>query len=405
MLKKTVKIFVFCAVFLTGFGVYVTTQIPHSLYCSQGENPHIASLPMVSLVPQNQTGTVAANSSGQSLCYRAKLFGVVPVKTVSVTKDDRRSVLVAGTPFGIKMFSDGAMVVGFADIATSQGYRCPAQAAGIKTGDVIVGINGITTRSNDDVERIIAQSGSAPLQITLLRDEERMTVTVLPATDVTTGSLRTGMWVRDSSAGVGTMTFYDVNKGMFAGLGHGIKDTDTQKDIRLLSGEIVPVKITGLAPSRNGQAGELKGIFTSNFATGRIMANSANGVYGNVFSVPEGSIMQVAQPQEIQVGAAQMVTTIEGSVPKKYDIVIEKISLNSTNHNKNMIIRITDRELLDKTGGIVQGMSGSPIIQNGRLVGAVTHVFVNQVTRGYAVFAQNMVESMDSAQKEYSAAG
>ena len=168
---------------------------------------------------------------------------------------------------------------------------------------------------------------------------------------------------------------------------------------------MVNVRITGCIPSANGEAGELKGVFTSQFATGRVWANSANGVYGSVFSPPADNMMQVASPAEVQTGPATILTTIEGTKPKEYDIVIEKIALTGSNQNKNMVIRITDEELLERTGGIVQGMSGSPIIQNGKLVGAVTHVFVNQVTRGYAVFAQNMVFSMDNAQKVQDAAG
>ena len=195
------------------------------------------------------------------------------------------------------------------------------------------------------------------------------------------------------------MTFYDLNKGMFAGLGHGIKDTDTQQDIRLLSGEIVPVSIMGLTKSKNGETGELKGTFLTDIPIGKVLANSINGVYGTIFMPPADNMMAVASPQEITVGEAYILTTINGTKAKKYDIVIEKIALTGSNQNKNLVIRITDPELLSLTGGIVQGMSGSPIVQNGKLVGAVTHVFVNQVERGYGVFAQNMIFSMDNAEK------
>ena len=258
---------------------------------------------------------------------------------------------------------------------------------------------------NRELEKYIVENGGSAVSITFLRDGVQMTADLTPVTDADTGVYRTGMWVRDSSAGVGTMTFYDVQQGMFAGLGHGIKDTDTQKDIPLLSGEIVPVRITGYTPSANGEAGELKGVFISDFPAGRVWANSTNGVYGSIFAPPADNMMQVASPGEIAAGAATILTTIDGTKPKEYDIVIEKVSLTGSNHSKNMVIRITDPELLEKTGGIVQGMSGSPIIQNGKLAGAVTHVFVNQVSRGYGVFAQNMVFSMDNARKVHSAAG
>ncbi|MEG0090598.1 MAG: SpoIVB peptidase S55 domain-containing protein, partial [Oscillospiraceae bacterium] len=208
--------------------------------------------------------------------------------------------------------------------------------------------------------------------------------------------LRTGMWVRDSSAGVGTMTFYDTQRNLFAGLGHGIKDADTQKDIRLLSGEIVPVKIIGLVKSKNGETGELKGAFLTSFPSGKVLMNKDSGVYGQIFSAVNENMMEIASPQEVLPGKAYILTTISGTKPKQYEIIIEKVSLTSQNINKNMVIRITDPELLALTGGIVQGMSGSPIVQNGKLVGAVTHVFVNQVERGYGIFAQNMMFTLDA---------
>lgn len=401
MLRKYIKSFVFAAALSAAFALYVGSRIPDSLYFTQGSSVEIKSLPIVTLETENTSAARAVGTTSGNLRYTAKLFGTIPLKTVNVSFSPVRKVAVAGTPFGIKMFSDGVMVVGFSDIETPFGYKSPAQAADIRTGDVIIKFNDTKIESIDDVENYIKQNGNKSITAVFLRDNVEMSAEFTPVLDITTGSYRTGMWVRDSSAGVGTMTFYDIQKGMFAGLGHGIKDADTQKDIRLLSGEIVPVKIMGITKSHNGQAGELKGTFISSFPTGKILANSTNGVYGNMFSVPEGNIMEVAAPQDITVGAAQIMTTINGTKPQKYDIVIEKIVLSGSNQNKNMVIRITDPELLAQTGGIVQGMSGSPIIQNGKLVGAVTHVFVNQVERGYAVFAQNMLDSLDNADKVY----
>ncbi|MBR5305738.1 MAG: SpoIVB peptidase [Oscillospiraceae bacterium] len=403
MLKRCTKIFFAAAVTLALFSAYIRGLVPGDMYFLKGSSLGIKSLPMVTLVQRE--GPSAAANSAQQLTYTAKLFGVIPLRTVNVSTQPGRMVSVAGTPFGIKMFSDGVMVVGFSDIQTARGIRCPAKEAQLKAGDVIIKLNGEKVKSNSNVENYIVEKGENPIAVTFLRDGIQMETQLVPLFDTSAGIFRTGMWVRDSSAGVGTMTFYDVQKGMFAGLGHGIKDTDTQKDIRLLSGEIVNVRITGCIPSANGQAGELKGVFTSQFPTGRVWANSTNGVYGSIFSPPTDNMMQVASPAQIQTGPATILTTIEGTKPKEYEIVIEKVALTSSNQSKNMVIRITDKELLEKTGGIVQGMSGSPIIQNGRLVGAVTHVFVNQVTRGYAVFAQNMVFSMDNAQKVHKSAG
>ncbi|MBQ6928976.1 MAG: SpoIVB peptidase [Oscillospiraceae bacterium] len=401
MLKKTARISVIMLGLTVIFGFYIHSLVPDTLYFTKEEDTAIKSLPMVSLAPKAVFGSRSVQNGDAPLEYTARLFGIVPIKTVNVAYTDQRVVAVAGTPFGIKMFSDGVMVVGFSDIPTTTGYQCPAKLAGLKMGDVILAFNGTQPKTNDDVEDFIIKNADRPIDVTFLRDSKEYSTTLVPVMDSDTGVYRTGMWVRDSSAGVGTMTFYDLAKGMFAGLGHGIKDTDTQQDIRLLSGEIVPVSIMGLIKSKNGETGELKGTFLTDIPMGRVLANSANGVYGTIFMPPADNVMPVASPQEITAGEAYILTTINGTKAKKYDIVIEKVALTSSNQNKNLVIRITDPQLLGLAGGIVQGMSGSPIIQNGKLVGAVTHVFVNQVERGYGVFAQNMLFSMDNAEKVY----
>ena len=401
MLKKTARISVIMLGLTVIFGFYINSLVPDTLYFTKDEDTAIKSLPMVSLAPKAVFGSRSVQNGDAPLEYTARLFGIVPIKTVNVAYTDQRVVAVAGTPFGIKMFSDGVMVVGFSDIPTTTGYQCPAKLAGLKMGDVILAFNGTQPRTNDDVEDFIIKNADRPIDVTFLRDSKEYSTTLVPVMDSDTGVYRTGMWVRDSSAGVGTMTFYDLAKGMFAGLGHGIKDTDTQQDIRLLSGEIVPVSIMGLIKSKNGETGELKGTFLTDIPMGKVLANSANGVYGTIFMPPADNVMPVASPQEITAGEAYILTTINGTKAKKYDIVIEKVALTSSNQNKNLVIRITDPQLLGLAGGIVQGMSGSPIIQNGKLVGAVTHVFVNQVERGYGVFAQNMLFSMDNAEKVY----
>ena len=369
--------------------------IPDALYFNHGQEISIKSLPMITF-KQSKSNTSAVSRNGSGINYEAMLLGMFPVKSVAVTNTDERYVSVSGEPFGIKMFSDGVMVVGFSDILTPTGYQNPAKLVGLKMGDIIVSMNGQQTKTKEDVEKIIKKYAQNPINVVYLRDEVEYNLTLMAVFDVSTNTYRTGMWVRDSSAGIGTMTFYDVNKSLFAGLGHGIKDVDTQQEIRLLSGEIVPVKITGLVKSKDGSAGELKGTFLTTFANGRVLLNKETGVYGKAFSPSSDNLMPVATPQEITTGKAYIYTTINGTTPKRYEIEIEKISLTAQNQNKNMVIRITDPELLALTGGIVQGMSGSPIVQNGKLVGAVTHVFVNQVNRGYGIFAQNMIATMDS---------
>ena len=322
---------------------------------------------------------------------------IVPVKTVRAQVVERRVVQVCGTPFGIKMFANGAMVVGFSDIYTSTGYQNPAKTAGLRMGDVITSIAGRDTKTNEDVAAALQGLAGAPAEVVYVRDGVEKSVLLTAVKDSTTDSWRTGMWVRDSSAGIGTLTFVDNTTGTFAGLGHSIHDVDTGTTISLLKGEIVPVEITGAVAGSAGSPGELKGRFLTSVPTGTITVNGETGVYGSVKSYMKGIEAEVALAQEVNTGDAEIITTIEGQEPKRYTAVIEKIALSSDNPNRNMVVRVTDPRLLTATGGIVQGMSGSPILQDGRLVGAVTHVLVNDPTRGYGIFAENMVQSADAA--------
>ena len=397
MFRRIFKITMTSVALFSGLCIYAESKVPPVMNFSYNQQICIESLPVVTLnstPEENRTRQVAAER-GTGI-YTASLFGVFPLKEVAVIQSEQRYVSVSGKPFGIKMFCDGVMLVGFSDILTRTGYQNPAKTAGLKTGDVITHINDKKVQTNEDVERIILKSGVSPLKVSYIRDDTERTAMLMAVKDSNTGALRTGMWVRDSGAGIGTMTFFDSITGCFGGLGHGIKDVDTQKELRLLSGEIVPVKITGIVKSKNGSAGQLKGSFLSTMASGKVLENGKTGVYGRAYTRETDNMMPVATPGQIKTGKAYILTTISGTEPHMYEVEIEKVNLTANDRNKNMVIRITDSRLLSLTGGIVAGMSGSPIIQDGMLVGAVTHVFVNQVERGYAIFAQNMLETMDS---------
>ncbi|MBR4035842.1 MAG: SpoIVB peptidase [Oscillospiraceae bacterium] len=380
---------------------YVAGKVPDVINITYGQQVDIQSVPLVSLHPVNSPAPTRRMAGyGGQVKYSARLLGMLPVKEVAVVSGNQRYVAVSGKPFGIKMFCDGVMIVGFSDILTGTGYKNPAKLAGLKAGDIIVSMNGKITRTNEDVEKIIERTGEKPIKITYIRDEKQSIATLIPVKDTNSGSWRTGMWVRDSGAGIGTMTFYDLATGYFSGLGHGIKDVDTHKELRLLSGEIVPVKITGIVKSKNGTAGQLKGSFMTTVASGRILRNGTTGVYGKAYITEKDKLMPVANPSEIKTGKATILTTINGTQPQEYGIEIEKVNLTTGDRNKNMVIRITDSRLLTLTGGIVAGFSGSPIIQDGKLVGAITHVFVNQVDKGYGIFATNMLATMDNIVSE-----
>lgn len=329
-----------------------------------------------------------------------RLFGILPLKTVWVREEPRNEVQVSGAPFGVKLFSDGVMVVGFSDIYTATGYQNPAKSAGLHMGDAIHSVNGENVATNEDIQRLVESSQGRPVSVTYSRKGEESTVFVTPVQSAAGGAYRVGMRVRDSSAGIGTLTYYDPQTGGFAGLGHPVTDVDTGESIEVRSGQIVSVTVTGTVPSSVGSPGELKGILSAQTA-GDILQNDQTGIFGLLRADGAqqfaGQAFPVAARQEVCVGEATMYTCLEGSTPQAYRVVIERIRYNEAAPNKNMIVRMEDPTLLEKTGGIVQGMSGSPIVQNGRLVGAVTHVLVNDPTRGYAVFAENMLEAQQQS--------
>lgn len=320
------------------------------------------------------------------------LFGIIPIKTVHVDVIEKKYVVPCGVPFGIKMFTEGVVVVGLSDVDGENGLVNPGRDAGIKLGDVILKIGDTEMTNNEQVSEMISASAGKDVIVTLRRKNMTFTVAVSPVRTVD-GQYKAGLWVRDSSAGIGTLTFYDEDTKTFGGLGHPICDVDTGEILPLNSGEVTSVQITGAVKGVAGSAGELRGRFTSGNITGDLASNTDIGVYGHMSACPvTRSALLVATKQQVKTGPATILTTVEGSEPKEYSIEIEKITLNDDTRTRNMAIRITDPDLIAKTGGIVQGMSGSPIIQNGMFVGAVTHVFVNDPTRGYAIFGETMME-------------
>ena len=396
-LKRCLGLLLCAAALFCGCLGYLYSRLPSTFMVPAGQQLALAQMPW--LVPLESGGAAQAQAvpAGSSYNTTLSLFGKVPVKTVRAVVVDRRAVTVCGTPFGIKMFSDGAMVVGFTDLRTANGYANPAKSAGLKMGDLLLSIGGQKTTGNDDVSSAIQASGGSPVEVVYSRGNKQHTTTLQPVQDPDTGTWHAGMWVRDSSAGIGTLTFVDNTTGVYGGLGHSISDADTGQSITLLSGEIAPVTITGYVAGASGTPGELKGRFTGELPMGDIVINGSTGVYGHIRTVMKGQDMTVAQAQEVRQGPAKILTTIGGGEPAWYDVEIERLSLTEEDPNRNMVLHVTDQELLQKTGGIVQGMSGSPVVQDGSLVGAVTHVLVNDPTRGFGIFAENMLTSADAA--------
>lgn len=333
------------------------------------------------------------NSDGE---YKANLmaFDLFPVKEVSVNSVKRRYVGIGGEVFGIKLYTKGVIAVKIDSVDVTTGVQSPAQLAGIKCGDCITHVDGSVIVNADDFISFIRNSGGKELSLTVEREGETLNLKLRPNPSES-GGYRAGLWVRDSSAGIGTVTFYDNENKLFAGLGHGVCDVDTGRIMPLSGGEAVRATVNGFYKSSPGDPGELCGVFSES-VLGGLRVNSATGIFGELNEKISAKQMPVALEAEVQEGAAQIVATVDGKKPRYYDAQITKIYPASGNEERNLIVKITDKELLEKTGGILQGMSGSPIIQNSMLVGAVTHVFVNDPTQGYGIFAERMLETADA---------
>ncbi len=342
----------------------------------------------MSFITAEESGESCLAAAGLSQTRTLKLWGSIPIKSVTAKSVSSPVVLAGGNPFGIKLEADGAVVVGLFDVDGC----CPAKECGLKVGDVILSAGGVAVATNEQLSDVVMNSGGRPTELIISRESEQKTLTLTPK--LSCGVFRAGINIRDSSAGIGTMTFYDPATSMFAGLGHAVCDGDTGEAFPCGRGSICAVEITGVHPSADGSPGELQGVFSNSGASGSIEKNCSRGLYGLA-----GSIPSTAKPyalgfrQDIEKGEAYVICTIDGGEPKLYSVEIEKIDL-SDGGEKDMVIKVTDKALLAQTGGIVQGMSGSPIIQNGKLVGAVTHVFVKDTCRGYAIFADKMYEEM-----------
>lgn len=372
--------------YLTPDGLTVTAPSRHFLN---------GSFPLSLQYEEDAAVTASASKQDKpSLKATLMLLGFFPVKEVSVTLSEHQQVYLGGEAFGLRLYTDGLVVSSISSVPTKNGSTTPATQAGIEQGDILLSVNGEPLRTNEQLSDTVARRKTSPLVLRVQRDERIFTTNITPVFDTHTQSYKLGLHVRDSIAGIGTLTFIDPSNKSFAGLGHGICDTASGCLMPLLDGDIVPISIDSVVKSMSGQPGTLCGSFADNTPQGTLSLNSDHGVYGHVNLLPaDKTLIPVAFRQETVQGTAQLICTVDDStVPCAYDIEIEDISYNNRQTTKNMVVHITDERLLRVTGGIVQGMSGSPIVQNGQLVGALTHVFVNDPTHGYAVFAENMTD-------------
>lgn len=311
-------------------------------------------------------------------------------------------VIPLGKAFGIKLFTDGVIVASLSDIYTAGGICCPAGEAGLRPGDYLLTADGMEIQSNAALARYIGRSQGESITFEVRRGEEVFETVIKPMYGE--GSFKTGMWVRDSAAGVGTLTFYDPQTGAFAGLGHGICDADAGSVMALKSGEPAGITLCGIVKGLPDQPGQLRGYFSSDEPLGELLANNETGVYGTLNEAPEGQAIEVLNREDVHTGPVKLWISIDERGPVLYDGEIQKIN-NTDQPTKNLVVKVTDPRLLEATGGIVQGMSGAPILQDGKLCGAVTHVFTEDPTGGYGIFAQTMVEQERQAARAREADG
>ncbi|HEX3015918.1 MAG TPA: SpoIVB peptidase [Desulfobacteria bacterium] len=330
------------------------------------------------------------------------LFGLIPLRKVDVDVVPEIKLLPGGQSIGVMLQSHGVIVVGQAVVVDQLGNKTyPAREAGIRLGDLILSIDGKEVKSDNDVAQAVHQAGmkGQQVQITVKRGSLLQNIAVKPVFCQETKRYRIGLYVRDSAAGVGTLTFFDPESGKYGALGHVINDIDTNQKIEIDQGQVIGAAVQSIQPGRRGQPGEKIGSFLQDSTfRGTIDKNTPFGIFGSIQGKLTNSVynqpMPIATESTLKEGPAKILTVISGEKVEAFDITIERV-LPQRSDSKNMVIRITDPRLLSVTGGIVQGMSGSPIIQNDRIVGAVTHVFVNDPTRGYGVFIEQMLKQAD----------
>ena len=388
MRKKLAAIL--CVGVITAISLFIECDVyfPDNIKVYEGKESHI---PKGISYTMETSGTATAYGD-----YNAtvKLFGLIPVKEVNVTVSPELTLAPGGKAVGIKMFTKGLICVGCEKIEDVNGVKYDTgKSLDIKSGDIILSANGKELHTIEEFGELVSSSQGKLIVISVLRDGKKDTKTLTPIK--TSDGYKLGLWVRDSTAGIGTVTFVDKDTNQYGALGHPITDVDTGELMPVDKGSITLAEIVDVKKGSRGNPGELYGVFDATGTDiGTIENNTRQGIFGRIFAstnITQNDEIPIALKSEIKTGDAEIYANVDGEKIEKFKVQIQKI-IRYTPDDKNMIIKITDQRLLDITGGIVQGMSGSPIIQNGKLVGAVTHVFINDPTRGYGIFIENMLK-------------
>lgn len=401
---KVLKKF-FVILFLIVVYMYVCniSMLPNNIILMQGEalnlntilgiNVKSSSLSNAVTASSNLNNSIAENTGKVEL--ELDLFNLFPVKDVTVNVIPKAKIVPLGKAIGMRLYTEGVLVVGMSEIEGKKPY----ENSGIETGDKIIEVNNVEIKNTDELIQCVNSANGSSVEIKYINDKNEEEVANITPAKTAENEYKLGLWVRDAAAGVGTLTFYEPQTGEFGALGHGINDVDTYELIDIANGEIVTTNIIDIVKGEKGSPGEIRGIIEGERTIGNVSKNTSFGVYGNMLdttslNINKESELEVANRSEIKLGKAEIMCELENGKVEKYEIEIQKIFLDNNSDNKSMLIKVTDEELIEKTGGIIQGMSGAPVIQNGKFIGAVTHVLVNDPQMGYAIFGDLMIKQM-----------
>lgn len=397
-MKKILRILLLVFFLFVAY-VYILSidTIPNKMTLFEGENMNFKTIFGIQLKPKEEPAIETSSSSGYKQNYEVRLFDNIKLKNVDVNIIPKTKVIPVGSIAGVKLYTNGVLVVGMSEIEGKDNKKHkPYENTGIAEGDTIIKIDDMQINSTDDLVNSVNRSNGQNIKINYIHNEESKECSITPI-ETSKKEYKIGLWVRDSAAGVGTVTFYEPETKTFGALGHGITDIDTNELINIASGEFITTKILNIAKGESGNPGKIQGTIDNQTKIGTISKNTKFGIYGKVdnlstLQLDKNNEMEVALREEIVPGKAYILCSLDNSIPQKYEIEIEKVFRDNNYDNKSMQIKVTDLRLIEKTGGIIQGMSGSPIIQNNKFVGAVTHVLVNNPQEGYGVFADMMLK-------------
>ena len=399
--RKKYRFFVICclaldllAIFWLGYK-YLDRKIPDEIQISRDSGESTEDVTEVLSAPLVTFEKAVTVSQDGGYILPCRLLGYIPFKEVKVTPVDEQEIYVSGSTIGIYMETEGVLVIDTGEIEDQNGEMKEPAKNLVRQGDYIVSFNGEKISTKRELINDIAGLDGEEVTLEVKREGESVPVSVTPVKD-TKGDYKLGIWVRDDTQGIGTLTYVDQN-GRYGALGHGISDMDTGSLLKVGQGRLYQAEILGIQKGTSGNPGELAGLirYEPGKVIGSVSQNSEKGIYGIYYgstSAVSLQKMEMAYKQELETGPASILCCVDGTV-KEYEAEITKIDMNHEDSNKSFVIHITDPALLDITGGIVQGMSGSPVIQNGKFVGAVTHVFVQDAATGYGIFAETMLEN------------